>query len=660
MQRGGANLGFIKKKYLILLSVFSFVLCSCVTPPPKKHAGFETRIQQLESLGLVQPCIQIFELNADRTRLLRHDLSQLGEENVLYALRKYFEENPSFVKPVVITKDIEEEMEDILALFRAVSQSIQLHGSPGPARLPEKQKNFDYSVGSIEAIFEKTGLDFFLIFWGTEEIPTAGSKAATATMAAAALVVVGAPLAVPLMFALASPSYAALRVAVIDSSGAILWHSTVAGEGEYEFIDPESSAAFVVHALKELPLLRPGKTTPNANEAQTRGAKKARPVYAPEGVKETEIRKVTLRRIRKQTSVSDIEAIVQKFNFFLKSKNEKGEFPNEFIDNRDGTVTDKATELMWQKSGSPSVLSWKEAEQYVLQLNEQCYCGYYNWRIPTVEELASLLKRSINTKGQHIDPLFDSKQIECWSSDLYEQPDLSSFKNASIHFSKGSIEGRWSDDSRTEQDLCFVKAVRTVMLRETKERSPGQDKKILTHRVYPYSTVMSSKPVGGLYQDNFGNFSVELPDKWRAFNISGPGITRDLLISKDGFYLQYIHIDRRNIEISFEKTEEKIKKGMPLQEISEVVLDEIRSDQTVLNFEIVENVPVKINGIPGFKVVFTYKNADGLRLKSIYYGLLHEEMFYTFRYNAALRHYFEKELKTFEEILKSFKLIKKG
>ena len=235
-------MGFMKKKYLISLTVFSFVLCSCVTPPPKKHAEFETRIQKVESVALVQPYIQIFELNVDGTRLPRHDLSQVGEENVLHALRKYFEENRSFVKPVVITKDIEEEMEDILALFRAVSQSIQLHGLPGPARLPEKQKNFDYSVGPIESILEKTGLDSLLVFWGTEEIPTTGSKAATATMAAAAFIVVGAPLAVPLMFALASPSYAVLKVAVIDSSGAILWHSTIAGEGEYEFIEDDIPA----------------------------------------------------------------------------------------------------------------------------------------------------------------------------------------------------------------------------------------------------------------------------------------------------------------------------------------------------------------------------------------------------------------------------------
>lgn len=654
-------MGFMKKKYLISLTVFFFVLCSCVTPPAKRHAEFETRIQKVESVALVQPYIQIFELMSDGKRLLRHDLSQVGEENVLHALRKYFEENQSLVKPVVITKDIKEEMEDFLALFRAVSQSIQLHGRLGPALLPEKQKNFDYSVGSIEPILEKTGLDSLLVFCGTEEIPTAGKKASDVAIAAGALIVAPIPLAVPLMIHMVSRSKSTvLNVAVIDSSGAILWHSTIPGQGEYEFLDPERSAAFVAHAVKDLPVLRSGKTTLKLDEAQTKGAKVAHAAYPSEGAKRSEKRKVTLRRIRKQTSVSDMDDMIQKYNFFVKGKNDKGAFPNDFIDNRDGTVTDTRTELMWQKSGSEPTLSWIQAKQYVQQLNEKGFAGYYNWRIPTVEELASLLEGKVNAKGQHIDPLFDSKQSECWSSDLYEQSDLGSFNNVAIHFSKGSIEERWSDTSRTRQDLCFVKAVRTVMLRESEERGPGQEKKILTHRAYPYATVMSSKPVGGLYQDNFGNFSVELPDKWRAFNISGPGLTRDLLISKDGLYLQYIHIDRRYTEESFEKTEEKIKKGMPLQEVTEVVLDDIRSDPTILNLEVVENVPLMRNGIPSFKIVFTYKNSDGLKLKSIHYGFLHGEWFYTIRYNAALRYYFEKDLKTFEEILKSFKLLKKA
>ena len=421
-------------------------------------------------------------------------------------------------------------------------------------------------------------------------------------------------------------------------------------------LPPESSAAFVAHAVKDLPVLRSGKSALKVNESQTKGAKGDRPVYASGGVKRAEKRKVTLRRIQKQMSVSELEDMIKKYNFFVKGKNDNGVFPNDFINKKEGTVTDTTTDLMWQKSGSELTLSWNQAKQYIQQLNEQGFGGYYNWRIPTVEELASLLKGEMNAKGQLMDPLFHNKQKECWSADPYEQSDLSSVYNLVIDFSKGSIEDRCSDESSTRQDFCFVKAVRTVMLRESKERGSGEEKKVVTHRPRPYS----SKAVGGLYQDHFLNFSVELPENWRAFNISEYGLTGDLLISKDGLSLQYILIDRRNVEEPFENTKKEIKRGMLPEAISEVILDDIGADQTILDMEIIENVPVMISGTPGFRAVFTYKNSDGLKIKSMCCGFLHEEHLYTIRYNAALRYYFEKELKTFEQILKSFKLTKKA
>ena len=123
--------------------------------------------------------------------------------------------------------------------------------------------------------------------------------------------------------------------------------------------------------------------------------------------------------------------------------------------------------------------------------------------------------------------------------------------------------------------------------------------------------------VGGLYKSKPHNFSVELPNGWMRLN------TRDrLYITRDGVLLQNIMIERLNIEKSLEHTKKKFSEDMLPQEVAEVVLDNIRSDQTVLNFEVVENIPARISGFPGFKVVFTYKNKDGLRLKSISYGFM--------------------------------------
>lgn len=92
------------------------------------------------------------------------------------------------------------------------------------------------------------------------------------------------------------------------------------------------------------------------------------------------------------------------------------------------------------------------------------------------------------------------------------------------------------------------------------------------------------------------------------------------------------------------------------QEAAEVILDEIISDQSLLTFEMIENVPAIIDQHDGFRIVFTYKNRDGLKFKTVYYGFLTNEKFYSIRYSAVMRYYFEKDIETFRKVLESFTL----
>lgn len=144
---------------------------------------------------------------------------------------------------------------------------------------------------------------------------------------------------------------------------------------------------------------------------------------------------------------------------------------------------------------------------------------------------------------------------------------------------------------------------------------------------------------GGSYESLPHNFYVNIPQGWMMLDTD-----RYLLISGDGPFLQYVLIQDRSIDRPFRNTKKKFNRLMLPQEAADVVIDEITSDQSVLNFKIIENAPTRINGHDGFRVVFTYKNRDGLKLKTIYYGFLTDESFYNIRYTAVNRYYFEKDI----------------
>lgn len=127
---------------------------------------------------------------------------------------------------------------------------------------------------------------------------------------------------------------------------------------------------------------------------------------------------VNLRSQAKQLSDKDVLVMLKKNNFFDRTKNKAGTFVNDFVDNGDDTVTDRVTGLMWQKGGSSDGMEWLKAKEYINQLNNERFAGYSDWRLPTIEELASLMK-SMKAKGMYIDPLFSEVQEICWSADAF-------------------------------------------------------------------------------------------------------------------------------------------------------------------------------------------------------------------------------------------------
>jgi serine/threonine-protein kinase len=62
-------------------------------------------------------------------------------------------------------------------------------------------------------------------------------------------------------------------------------------------------------------------------------------------------------------------------------------------------------------------MTWENAQAYVKQLNRERYAGFSDWRLPTIEELASLLEPMEKNGDLYIDPVFVPRQKWCWSAD---------------------------------------------------------------------------------------------------------------------------------------------------------------------------------------------------------------------------------------------------
>ena len=117
------------------------------------------------------------------------------------------------------------------------------------------------------------------------------------------------------------------------------------------------------------------------------------------------------------------------------------EVENKYVDNGDGTVTDRTTGLIWEKMGSQRYITYEKAKEYVYELKKQKFAGHANWRLPTMDELWSLIEKEKQSSGFFIDSIFKTPSSEwywCWSSDK-----TSSEANWVVHFDYR--EANWYD-----------------------------------------------------------------------------------------------------------------------------------------------------------------------------------------------------------------------
>jgi len=230
------------KKYLVFLLIpcLLFSPFGCAAKKSRIHPEFESRYKNIKTSGLIPPDIEIYELTAGGIRELKDEWSDIGKENVFKALMKKLKEKE--IKVEILTKD--EDMEDALALYRAVSLCIGLHTN-GPFAFSEKQENFDYSIGSIEKILKKHGVDALMIIYGSDEDTTGGRQALIA-LGLLASIATGVPLA-------PRAGITTMDVALVDPSGTILWYMDKRSGASHALIKPEDATSFVEDIFSDFP-----------------------------------------------------------------------------------------------------------------------------------------------------------------------------------------------------------------------------------------------------------------------------------------------------------------------------------------------------------------------------------------------------------------------
>mgnify|MGYP000052905118 CR=1 FL=1 len=98
---------------------------------------------------------------------------------------------------------------------------------------------------------------------------------------------------------------------------------------------------------------------------------------------------------------------------YLRAVRGEAEGIMNFVDNGNGTITDKNTGLIWQKGSPDSTMDWNSSLTYCENLT---LAGYENWRLPTIKELISIVDYCQYDPAINIEFFPNTASDKYWSS----------------------------------------------------------------------------------------------------------------------------------------------------------------------------------------------------------------------------------------------------
>jgi hypothetical protein len=145
-----------------------------------------------------------------------------------------------------------------------------------------------------------------------------------------------------------------------------------------------------------------------------------------------------LRREYGSLDEAGISRMLAARNIFDAQRNPGGSFQHRYeIKSTAGLrlIVDRATGLVWARQGNPVRMNLKKSLEWIASLNNVEYGGRKNWRLPTSEEAAALLKKKTDDEKTFLDVIFGEAINVIWTGDK-----ASESESWAVDFQNGMID----------------------------------------------------------------------------------------------------------------------------------------------------------------------------------------------------------------------------
>lgn len=234
------------RSFWVLLALMTVVTAGCAPTFQSNREELDIRARKLRNVLLLPPDTKICELSAGGISEQRDDWCSVGRKNMEKAIIENLSGKGISVKVFQVPDDLVNEVDEIKALYQAVKGSIYTHAyywdGQNPNFFPDRLKNFDYTVGSLDKLLKKQKADGLLLIYAEDEVSTSGRKALRVIQAINPFGTVARSGMTEAVFALT------------DRKGDILWNNFFYESGGYDLRELDSTKSFVKELLVKFPV----------------------------------------------------------------------------------------------------------------------------------------------------------------------------------------------------------------------------------------------------------------------------------------------------------------------------------------------------------------------------------------------------------------------